>query len=137
MQHFCGSIQIFKYLLLNNVKLTPSLWIYAIHSNNPDIIHILEENHVNLLNYEECMKEAIKCHHNNLSEYLQNNYSHICDENPNAFFNIGLKYYNFSYIQYDLIKEDTFYMICMFDYYSFVELILKDKSIDMNQKIIS
>lgn len=30
---FCGSIQIFQYLKTNKVKLKPSLWLYAIHSN--------------------------------------------------------------------------------------------------------
>ena len=43
---FFGSIQIFKYLLVNQVKLIPSLWIYAIHSRNPEIIHLLEENNI-------------------------------------------------------------------------------------------
>ena len=43
---FYRSIQIFQYLKYNNVELTPSLWLYGIHSNNPEILHILEENKV-------------------------------------------------------------------------------------------
>ena len=31
---FCGSLQIFKYLLINKVDLDLSIWIYAIHSDN-------------------------------------------------------------------------------------------------------
>lgn len=49
---FNGSIQIFQYLKLNNTQLTPSLWFYSIHCKNPEIIHILEENH-------ESIKERI------------------------------------------------------------------------------
>ena len=72
---FFGSIQIFKYLQLNNVELTPSLWLYAIHCNNPEIIHLLEENHVipEDKSYFECYKESIKCHHNNIANYIKDN----------------------------------------------------------------
>ena len=60
---------------MNNVELTPSLWLYAIHSNNPDLIHLLEEYHVEPKNksFEECLKEAIKCHHNDFARYIQDN----------------------------------------------------------------
>ena len=43
---FYGSIQIFQYLKMNNVYLSPHLWIYAIHSNNAEMIYLLEENNV-------------------------------------------------------------------------------------------
>ena len=59
---FFGSIQIFefKHLFLNGIKLIiPSLWIYAIHGMNQEIINILEENN----SFLKCIKEAIKCHH--------------------------------------------------------------------------
>ena len=39
---FFGSIQIFRYLIFNKVEMTPSLWLYTIHSRNPEIIHLLE-----------------------------------------------------------------------------------------------
>ena len=43
---FYGSIQIFNFLRMNNVELSPSLWLYAIHGNNAELIHLLEENKV-------------------------------------------------------------------------------------------
>ena len=43
---FFGSIQIFQYLRLNKVDLKPSLWFFAIHGKNPELIHLLEENDV-------------------------------------------------------------------------------------------
>ena len=69
---FFGSIEIFQYLKYNNVPLTPSLWIYAIHSNNANLIHILEENNVSPPkdSYITCLKEAKKCHHNNVASYF-------------------------------------------------------------------
>lgn len=55
------SIQIFQYLKMNNVELTSSLCIYAIHGNNPDIIHILEENRVQPsdITYLKCFKDEV------------------------------------------------------------------------------
>ena len=41
---FYGSIRIFKYLLINKQKVTSSLWTYAVHGKNSEIIHLLEEN---------------------------------------------------------------------------------------------
>lgn len=43
---FFGSIQIMKYLNMNNIKLTPSIWLYAVHSNNPDILEFLEDKQI-------------------------------------------------------------------------------------------
>ena len=40
---FYGSIQIFKYLVTNGAEFTKSLWKLAIHSNNAELIQILEE----------------------------------------------------------------------------------------------
>ena len=72
---FFGSIQIVKYLQLNDVDLNPSLWLYAIHSNNPELIHFLEENHVlpDDKTYQKCFIESVKCYHNNIAHYIQDN----------------------------------------------------------------
>ncbi|KAK8838612.1 hypothetical protein M9Y10_032646 [Tritrichomonas musculus] len=73
---FFGSIQIFRFLFQNQVSLARSLWLYAIHGENPDIIHFLEENQIHPKdeNYKECLKESIKCHHNDFAMYFKNNY---------------------------------------------------------------
>lgn len=98
---FFGSVQIFQFLKLNNIELTPSLWPYVIHSNNAEMIHLLEENHVaiaDLIEYRNIsivsdvfepfrvpnhkiiskfiylMIESIKCHHNDIFNYFLNNF---------------------------------------------------------------
>ena len=96
---FYGSIQIFKYLQMNNVKLTSSLWLYTIHSNNPELIHLLEENHIKPIDttYKECTLEAIKCHHNEIANYLFNNKTEKV-------------FYLSNYVEYDnfeRLKEDS------------------------------
>lgn len=71
---FCGSIQIFKYLILNKIELKPSLWLYVIHSKNPEMIHTLEELNIETPDsFKLCLFESIKCNHNDFANYIQNN----------------------------------------------------------------
>ena len=70
---FFGSIQIFNYLANSKATLTKSLWFYGIHSNNAEIINFIEENNFKI-SFIEIMKESIKCHHIDISEYIKANY---------------------------------------------------------------
>ena len=64
-----------KYLYQNNIDLNPSIWLFAIHSNNAEMIQFLEDNHVlpNDKSYKNCFKESVKCYHNNIAQYIQDN----------------------------------------------------------------
>ena len=113
---FFGSIQIFRYLYLNKVELTQSLWLYAIHGRNPEIIHILEEKQIvpSDVSYFECFDECIKCHHNEIADYIKLN---IIDpkneiEDEYDFFSSSIKSYNYAFIPTDLIILWLF-MICV------------------------
>ena len=133
---FFGSIQIFNYLRFSGIELTPSLWLCAIHGKNADIIHILEENSIVLeeKSYEECLKESIKCHHNDIANYIQNQY--LLNNNSNDIFVNYLKWYNFHFEQNDLIDKSSFCYLCEYDYYIFANFLLKEMDIDVNMKII-
>ena len=130
---FFGSIKIFKYLLSNNIGLTPQIWLYSIHGNNPEIIGLIEDQNVEPPNnsYEMCFEEAIKCHHNDIAEYFKNNYLN----SPN-FINFGLKYYNFSYIQEDLIDIKDLFQLISSDYAIIVDNLVKNPSIDINHMFV-
>ena len=80
---FYGSTQIFKYLYKNDATMTPQLWLYAIHGCDEEIIHLLEENNIKIDDEKEsinllqrCIKESIKCHHDYVTNYIIENYSH-------------------------------------------------------------
>ena len=132
---FFGSIKIFLYLR-NKVEVKPSIWQYAIHSDNAKIINQLELNNIEPTNqnYEECFKESIKCHHYNISDYIQNNY--LQNENTNDTLICCLKYYNFFYLQNDFVNGSSFYFICKYDYLLLANIILNEFNIDINEKII-
>ena len=141
---FFGSTQIFKYLYMNGVNLSPSLWIYAIHSENPELINLLEQNKVipfdNSLfceGYNECLKEAIKCHHNDMANYLQNNYI----EKNESDFDDNIISYSFHYCNYSYFPSDIgnnkfiFYYACQFDYLEIVEFYIKNKKVNLTTTI--
>lgn len=138
---FFGAIKIFNYLLLSSQKLEPSIWPYAIHSNNAEIIHILEENKIepeitdnseqNI--YAKCLEESIICYHNNIGDYLKNEHFQNDDMNSFWFNELCFKSYNFSFIENEMINECTFPYICKYDYYSLINIILNDENFDVNK----
>ena len=137
---FFGSIQIFQYLRLNNVELKPSLWLYAIHSNNAELIHLLESIGIKPKDetYEECLQESIKCHHNDLCEYIKINL--INHENDDLIFNKNIHSYSFHYHNYlyfpdDLNDKIFFFYSCQFNYIVLVKLLLENKDININETI--
>lgn len=136
---FYGSIKIFKYLYLNKVELTPSLWNYAIHGNYSELIHLLEEIQLKPINnsFNQCFYESIKCHHNELAEYLRSNFL-----NDTEFvFDIQkvFDYYNYELIDDDINNDfETLLMLCKNDYYEIVKFLLeKNKNFDVNTKTVS
>ena len=141
---FFGSIQIFKYLYFNKVDLNPSLWLYVIHGQNPELIHFLEENHVKLQNdkLNQCFDESVKCHHIEFTNYIKDNYFDGKGVKEIDLFSQSLRFYNFidfctnNYTLDDNFKFDMFYELCKYDYVSVVELLIKDMTIKINSKKI-
>ncbi|KAK8899094.1 hypothetical protein M9Y10_001395 [Tritrichomonas musculus] len=142
---FYGSIQIFQYLRLNNAKLMPSLWLYAIHGRNPELIHLLEESGVepNDKTYEECLKMAIKCHHNDIANYIKenlldekieiSNLEHNYDENIVAY---SFRYMNYDFMPIDLNNKFFLHYSCHYNYFKLVEILMKTKKFPLNASII-
>ena len=133
---FFGAIQIVKYLYKNNVELTQFLWIYAIHSDNPELIHFLEENKINIDScyYNKCVKESIKCHHNDITNYILSkyddltiSYEELCD--------FCFRYHNMSFFPENFNNAFCIFLLaCKYDYYQIVEFFLKTKKVDLNNE---
>ena len=128
---FFGSIQIFQYLKFNGVELNSNLWKYSIHSQNSELIHFLEISQILPPNkqYEECLKESIKCHHNDIANYIENNF---ITENElyqkEDFFSMILCYRNFSFFPSEFGKSDEFFYLCKYNYNKLVKLFLETKA---------
>ena len=105
---FLGSLQIFQYLLMNGVKLTSSIWHFIMHSNNPEFIHLIEDKHIKptnskgVVSYKEIYETSIKCHHNKIANYIQNNFIQDSEEIDSVKI---FKYYNFAFTQIEDITK--------------------------------
>ena len=130
---FFGSIQIFQYLRLNLVSLTSTLWIYAIHGRNPELFHLLEDNHVTL-DFEmktKCLKESIKCHHNEFTEYIECNFFN--DVNSQDYLIDKIKHHNYLSFPDEIFKlSQFFFYFCKYDYFEIVKFQLENEEIDVN-----
>lgn len=132
---FYGSIQIFRFLIHNEIELTPSIWPYAIHGRNPELIHLIEENKINPESYEQILIESIKCHHLEISEYFYNNFIQNPENNRNIQL-AGLKYYNLEYFPQNINNDFWFYYLCKHNYIALVKLLLKAGNIDINRRLV-
>lgn len=132
---FFGAAKILKYLLQQNVKKDESLWIYAIYSDNLEVIHLLEKENIQLNDdsYKKFLKEAIKCHHNEIANYIIKTY--LPDEDNNLINSNAIKYCNFSFIQKDYENVSFFNDLCIHDYYHLVLHMIKSTNIDLNHII--
>ena len=127
---------------MNEVKLTSSLWKYAIHGNNPEIIQILNDNNIKPEeDFIQILQESIKCHHNDITNYILENFlPKNIEINENNFINnqysFAFHYHNYEFIQNFKNYQFIFYYACLYDYFSIVKLLIESKSIDLNQKIV-
>lgn len=101
---FFGSVQIFKYLVLNKVK---------IHGQNAEIIHLIEENNVdfdklNNLELYKTVHQAINTHNNEI------------DQSNSSLYNLIIysifSSYNLSLLPDDVDISKIFFSRCAFDY---------------------
>ena len=141
---FYGSGQIFRFLKNEGVKLIESLWFDVIHGKNPELIHLIEEYNVEPTiavkkeksSYIKPFFESIKCHHNDIANYMIDKYLQINDENSHDTFIKSLKYYNFSFMQNKHISESSFCHLCHYDYYTLAKDLWTDRYFDINSKSI-
>ena len=135
---FSGSIQIFNYLRLNGAELTSSLWRFAIHGQNSEIFHFLEDNYVELedTSYFQIFLESIKCHHNDFANYFINNFFIYYGKDCEDTLNQSLKYHNFAFFEKESIQDSTFSKMFKYDHCAIIDTFLEMNVIDVNQKEI-
>lgn len=95
-----GSVEVFKYLLLNDAQVTSNLPKYAVSGGSYEIIHILEQKGVKFDN-EESLNAAILHHRNELVHYIVDN---LEVEYSIESLNTSLKVYNLS-IFFEILKK--------------------------------
>ena len=138
---FFGSIQIFQYLRLNNAELTESLWFYTIHSKNAELIHFLETDKIKPPNnsYEKCLEEAIKCHHNDIAEYIKENYIFKPNKQLALYrdvIELSFKYNNYFFYPEKFDTNEIFSFLYENNYNEAVDVFIDDRYDDIEEIII-
>ena len=128
---FFGSMNIFNYLYSKRIYIAPYIWFYAIHSKNLQLIQFLIEQKIIPHDFEDFLKESIKCHHFEITKLIKDNY--FQNDNINII-STSLKHYNFECIQKYSIDESLFPNLCFYDYFTIVDMLLKTTKIDINMK---
>lgn len=150
-----GSIQIFKYLWMNNAAVTDNLFPVSIYGGNFEIIHLVESKINNDVNYSQnidlimnkAVTAAVSCFRHELVSYLCDNYSITFEYNalyhslisnnlPDLLFMIEYNFDVLNTFSYEL-NETIFHNPNHFTQYSIIKYILlnylelkKSKSIE-------
>ena len=141
---FYGSNDVIKYMQMKGVELTPSMWIYAIHSKNAELIKYLEDNHVPPPDedYEIILRKSIKCHHNDISNYIIDNLikeedlQHSIENNyDDNLYRYAVESHNYCFFPANMKYKNLFFYLCEFYYYTLVKLYLTEGTIDINAPI--
>lgn len=69
---YCGSVKVFKYLLLNKVPVTTQTIEFSIKGGDSEIIHILEQCGYSFKNMNSI---AINCHNNDIAKWLSQHFT--------------------------------------------------------------
>lgn len=152
---FYGSVEIFNYLVSNGVKLTDSLWQYAVH-NNSNIFSFLEKNLIKNKDQErnkeeeeddddetesfpfkQTVIESIKCHNNDLANHLLVHYKSEINKMPKLgkfeykfdkyIVLSSFRFYNAAFFPEKVINNDIFMYLCNYDYLPIVKVFLSRK----------
>lgn len=144
---FFGSIQIFHNLKYSDAKLSQNLWPTVIHGRNNDLVHILEENKIDLPNdgYVSVAQEAIRCHHNEYVDYIKNNL--YDDETLNSInteqkaLYAAFEAYNFEIMDQQLqvenivLDQNIFRILLENDYYYILKILIDSKKFNVNSNL--
>ena len=119
---FFESNESINYMKMNKVELIPSLWLYTVHSSNAELIKDLEDNHVLPPDndYEQVLKESIKCHHKDVVNYIIDNLINEEELNNNIendyygnLYEYCFKYYNFCFLP-DVVKTTNLFFFFIY-----------------------
>ncbi|KAK8896811.1 hypothetical protein M9Y10_014732 [Tritrichomonas musculus] len=136
---FFGSIQIFQYLKMNDVELNPNLWLFVIHSRSAELVHLLETSKVESPDnsFVSCFIESIKCHHNDIAEYIESNLmiKKSQEEKKEDIFSSVLQCHNYMHFPSDFQRGSEFFYLCSNHYNTLVKIFMRKNEEYVLQKI--
>lgn len=158
---FYGSNYVIRFIEKNgDVELTSRMWKFAIHSQNVELIQYLEDkqsSHPSFTNIEEILEESIKCHHNDISDYIikcfisETDFQYEFETNKSRIlYGPAVNYSNYYFFPENMKFKNMLFFLCRFDYLNdtalmraawkgpveTVQLLLAKEEIDINAQNI-
>lgn len=105
-------------MVQNGIGITETDYLFAIHSNNPAVIRFVEEklqsqNENNNEIYIKCFKKSVKYFNSKVANYFLDNYLN----DVNIDYEQLTKYYNFDFIETELIEKSIVQRSFKYYYY--------------------
>ena len=84
----------------------------------------------------DILAESIKCHHNDIANYLLNQ-EIINDDRNNKYYN-SIRYYNFHFLPDNIneFNDNTFLYICKYNYFEFFKMLKANVARDVKSKAL-
>lgn len=135
---FFQSLNIFRFIFIKNGEITSNLAKYAIAGGNYEIIHLLETK--NVVFDDECLITAIIYHHDDIIEYLIENYDLLNQIPIEKVIRNCIQSYNFSFLlnfientSNKFFNEYFLNEACQNGIFHLVKIILDFPNIDINK----
>lgn len=121
---FFSSNQIIRFLLTQKgFTLCCSMWDCAVHCNSVELIQLLKEKNFST-SFSNVSMELIRSY-SSMAKFIDT------PEHKNSF-ELGLRYYNFNYIDINHINNTFFYQFCLYDYLFLVKILAKADDFNVN-----
>ncbi|KAK8840380.1 hypothetical protein M9Y10_030941 [Tritrichomonas musculus] len=146
---FFISCSIFKYLFHNGAEIKPSIWAYAVHSNNQEMIDLLEKNQIKLKEYDddnneeeeeeifpfkESVLKSIAYHNNVAANFILNKYEKEKakkSKNSKYKYKIEKLIISKAFQNYNFKNNDIFFYLCIYDYVPLVKTFISTRKINI------
>ena len=117
---FFGATNIFKYLSSReSVILDSSIWEYAIHGENLEIVKIIEDKKIEFHVHNATLLESlIQCHNPDIFNYFKKNYYDVKKNNQKLqerIYGYSLKYRNYTLVSSEAFRP-SFLLKCIYEY---------------------
>ena len=146
---FFGSKEVVMWLEKIGYELSSNMWLFSVHNDETELIEYLKDKSIKPPkdDYAKVLKESIKCHHNNLSNYIINSFlgenfiskseegHQIEGKFHNNMFRPAYAYHNYCFFPKNIKFKYSFYYLCEFDYVKLVKFYLENMNIDINAAI--
>lgn len=129
---FFGSLNIFKYLVEAKCEIDNGIWLFAIHSNNIELINYIESVGIPILDKEQILEASIQSFHVDICNYFINKFGGF-DINEVLYIISSFKYHNLMHLPNEGLNV-SLRILCTNNYYYLLLECFKKMAIKIDEE---